>query len=82
MTAKSIDVLFEETGMTIDDVSDRSGLPVKRVEAIVVGRWTPSPDERRRIAEVFGTVSDQIIWGHTMDPRNIRYHRFGMKENF
>lgn len=79
---KSIDLLFEETEMTINDLADRSGLPLDRVEAIVVGRWTPSPQERSRIAEVFDTPVDQISWGHTMDPRNIRYRQFGMKENF
>jgi len=79
---KSIDLLFEETGMTINHLADRSGLPLDRVEAIVVGRWTPSPQERSRISEVFDTPVDQISWGHTMDPRNIRYRRFGMKENF
>jgi hypothetical protein len=25
---------------------------------------------------------DQISWGHTMNPRNVRYHRFGLKEDF
>lgn len=23
-----------------------------------------------------------ISWGHTMNPRNVRYRRFGLKENF
>jgi hypothetical protein len=57
-------------------------LAPERVEAIAVGRWTPSPEERRRIAEAFGVSVEEISWGHTMDPRNIRYHRFGLKENF
>jgi hypothetical protein len=34
------------------------------VLAIVLGRWTPSPAERDRIAAVFGVTRDQITWGH------------------
>jgi hypothetical protein len=79
---KTIDLLFEETGFTIEDVAERSQLAVERVEAIAVGRWTPSPAERLRLAEAFGAIVDDIAWGHTMDPRNIRYRRLGLRENF
>ncbi len=79
---KTIDVLFEETGLTIDDVAERSGLSLTRLEAIVLGRWTPSPAERLQLAEALGAQVDDIAWGHTMDPRNIRYRRLGLRENF
>ena len=79
---KTIDLLFEETQLAIEDVAERSQLPLKRVEAIVLGRWTPSPAERLRLAEAFGVLVDDVAWGHTMDPRNIRYRRFGLRENF
>lgn len=79
---KTIDLLLEEQNLTIDDISERSQLPLGRVEAIALGRWTPSPAERVRLAESFGLAVDDIAWGHTMDPRNIRYRRFGLRENF
>ena len=79
---KTIDVLFEEAGLTIDDVAERSGLSLTRLEAIVLGRWTPSPAERLQLAEALGAQVDDIAWGHTMDPRNIRYRRLGLRENF
>lgn len=79
---KTIDLLFEETQLTIDDVAERAMLAVERIEAIALGRWTPSPDERRRVAHAFGVPIDEVSWGHSMDPRNIRYRRFGLKENF
>ena len=77
----NIDDLFEESGLTIDDLADRSGLTVERLEAIVTGRWTPSPEDRSRFAEAFGREVSDIAWGHTMDPRNIRYRRFGRRGN-
>lgn len=79
---KTIDLLFEESALTIDDVAERARLTMARVEAIALGRWTPSPSERQRLAEAFGVEIDDISWGHSMDPRNIRYRRFGLKENF
>jgi transcriptional regulator with XRE-family HTH domain len=79
---KTIDLLFDESHLTIEDIAERSRLTPERVEAIAVGRWTPSPQERQRIAAAFGVSIDEISWGHNMDPRNIRYHRFGLKENF
>jgi transcriptional regulator with XRE-family HTH domain len=37
----NIDELFEASGLSIDDLADRSGLTVARLEAIITGRWTP-----------------------------------------
>lgn len=79
---KTIDILFDESQLTIEDIAERARLTPERVEAIAVGRWTPSPNERQRIASAFGVPVEEISWGHTMDPRNIRYHRFGLKEDF
>ena len=76
---KTVDRLFEESGYSIDDVAERAGMDLARVEAIALGRWTPSPAERDRIADAFGVDVAQISWGHSMDPRNIRYRRFGFK---
>lgn len=79
---KTVDLLLEETGLTLEDVAERAGLPPDRVLAIISGRWTPSPQERKKIADAFGVGVEEISWGHTMDPRNVRYRRFGLKEDF
>ena len=79
---RTIDLFFEETGLGIDDVADKSGLAPQRVEAIALGRWTPSPAERQKIAAAFGVDVAMVSWGHTMDPRNVRYRRYGLKEDF
>jgi transcriptional regulator with XRE-family HTH domain len=79
---KTVEHLFEETGCTVEEIAQRSGLAPERVCAIAEGRWTPSPDDRERIAAAFGVPVSEISWGHTMNPRNIRYGRFGFKENF
>jgi transcriptional regulator with XRE-family HTH domain len=79
---KTVEHLFELTGLDIDDVAEKAGLPVERVAAIAEGRWTPSPDDRTRIAAAFGVSVEEVSWGHSMNPRNIRYRRHGLKENF
>ena len=79
---KTIDLLFEETGLTIEEIAKRTQLSAERIEAIAVGRWTPSPDERQRLAAAFGISIEDVSWGHTMAPRVVRYHRFGLREGF
>ncbi len=79
---KTVDQLFEETGLSVEEVADRAKLPAPRVAAIATGRWTPSPNERAGIAAAFAVSVDEVSWGHSLDPRNVRYRRFGMKELF
>lgn len=79
---KTIDLLLEECGLTIETMSARTGLDPNRILAIADGRWLPSPRERALLAELVGRHVDEIAWGHSMAPRNIRYQRFGLKENF
>lgn len=79
MSSRTVDVLLDEHQLTIHDLADRSLLTLERVEAIATGRWTPSPAEREKIARSFDLDVNQISWGHTLDPRNIRYRQFGLK---
>ena len=79
---KTIDVLLEEHRLALDELAARAKLPIERVEAIVDGRWTPSPREREKLAAALGVPIAEVSWGHTMNPRNVRYHRYGLKENF
>jgi len=79
---KTVDLLIEEQNVSIDQLAEKCGLLPERVLAIVDGRWLASPDERTRMAAALKTAVDQISWGHTMSPRNVRYHRFGLKEDF
>lgn len=80
MTMSTVDQLFEQASLTVEDVAERTKLTVERVEAIAMGRWTPSPSERQKLAAVFDVPVEEVSWGHTMDPRNIRYRRFGLRK--
>ena len=56
----------DRTGGTLaaGELVERSGLERTRVMAIYLGRWTPSPAERDRLAGVLGVSKDEITWGH------------------
>lgn len=79
---KTVEHLLDELDINLDDLAVRSGLTIERTLAIADGRWTPSPPERERLAAALGVPVAEISWGHTMSPRNVRYGRFGLKEDF
>ena len=60
--------------ISIDDLTERSGLSHDRVMAIALGRWTPSPSERTSIANVFGVPTSTIAWGHKTPIQHLYGH--------
>ncbi len=58
----------------IPTLANRSGLDEGRVTAIALGRWTPSPSERQKIAAVFGVAADEISWGHATPIQHLYGH--------
>ena len=79
---KTIDLLFNESGLSLQELAQQTKLPESRLSDILKGRWTPSPKDREKLASAFQVASESISWGHSMAPRNVRYHRFGLKEEF
>src|SRR5947207_1315933 len=54
---------LEEKGMTLDQLVEAAELDAKLVQAIVSGNYTPSPSERKRLADVLGVSIDDVSWG-------------------
>ena len=71
---RRVDELCAERQLSVKQLAEKSGLDEQRVLAIVLGRWTPSPAERDKIAAVFGLTRDQIIWGHKTPIQHIYGH--------
>jgi transcriptional regulator with XRE-family HTH domain len=63
-TVCSVDQLCAGRNLDVRQLAELSGLDEQRVLAIVMGRWTPSPQERQAIAAVFSLTPDEIAWGH------------------
>ncbi|MCI0461332.1 MAG: helix-turn-helix transcriptional regulator [Gemmataceae bacterium] len=71
---KTVNDLCVEHSLGPKELAERAGLDEQRVLAIVLGRWTPSPAERDRVASVFGLTRDQIVWGHKTPIQHIYGH--------
>jgi plasmid maintenance system antidote protein VapI len=71
---KNVDQLCVERSIDARQLAELAGLDEQRVFAIVLGRWTPSPEERDKIAAVFGLKRDQIAWGHKTPIQHIYGH--------
>lgn len=72
--AKSVHDLCVQHKISLEELSNRSGLELSRVQAIYLGRWTPSPTERQKIAEVLGLPKEDIAWGHKTPIQHIYGH--------
>ena len=68
---KNIPGLCAERGIDARQLAELSGLDEPRVAAIILGRWTPSPEERDAIAAVFGLTRGEIVWGHTIPVQHL-----------
>ncbi len=71
---RSVNDLCKEHAVTPEELADRCGIDPQRVLAIALGRWTPSPQERDKVAAFFGLTKDQISWGHKTPIQHIYGH--------
>lgn len=74
MTTLSVAELCVQQQMTVDQLAEQSGLDNQRVLAIVMGRWTPKPEERQKIAKVFDVSIEEVAWGHKTPIQHIYGH--------
>jgi hypothetical protein len=75
---KQIGEWTAEQGLGLEHLLDSSGLERRVVEAIVQGRYTPSPQQRQRLAAALGIAPQQIAWGH----QNAVDHMYGHGPQF
>lgn len=70
----SVAQLCQERGIDAAELVRLSGLDELRVAAIMQGRWTPSPSERKRIAGALEVSVEEIAWGHVTPIQHIYGH--------
>jgi len=71
---KSVSQWMTERGMAMAELVALSRLDVRVVEAIVMGRYTPSPEQRGRLAVALGVDLEQIAWGHVVPVEHMYGH--------
>ena len=72
--ATNLNDLCKQQGISSLELADKAGLDLLRVGAICLGRWTPSPKERAKIASVLNASVEDISWGHTTPIQHIYGH--------
>ena len=70
----SVAELCERDKLSAADLAAKIGLDEGRVTAILLGRWTPSPAERQKIASAFNVTIDEIAWGHKTPVQHLYGH--------
>jgi transcriptional regulator with XRE-family HTH domain len=71
---QSVADLCRERGLTVPQLAERSELEESRVLAIALGRWTPSPTERQKIAAALAVAVEEITWGHQTPIQHLYGH--------
>lgn len=72
--SRSIEELCKEHQMTVQELIEKTGVDDHRLVAIYMGRWTPSPEDRKKIASAFELEVDDITWGHITPIQHIYGH--------
>ncbi len=74
MATVSVSELCVQHQMNVQQLAEKTGLDENRVVAIIMGRWTPSPAERKKVADAFDVEIDGISWGHKTPIQHIYGH--------
>jgi len=71
---RSVAEICHEQKLTVEQLAEKAGLAPDRTAAIIEGRWTPSPDERRKVAGALDVRIDDISWGHKTPIQHVYGH--------
>jgi hypothetical protein len=71
---KTVAEWMAERDMALPQLVDASGLDRRVVAAIAQSRYTPSPEQRHRIASALGVEPDQVAWGHQAQVEHVYGH--------
>ena len=63
-----------DRGLSVAELVAASGLESGVLEAILQGRYTPSPQQRERLAAALSVGLDQIAWGHVVPVEHMYGH--------
>lgn len=74
MEVRSIRDWMAERRIDFDKLLEAAALDRKVLEAMVHDRYTPSPQQRTRVAAALGVTPEQILWGHTNQVDHIQGH--------
>jgi lambda repressor-like predicted transcriptional regulator len=72
--AKSLAEWMTERGINLEQLLESTALDRKVLLAILNRRYTPSPQQRQRVAAALGVAPEEVLWGHTTPVEHIHGH--------
>ena len=63
-----------ERGIDVARLVEATSFERRVIEAIAAGRYTPSPEQRKRLAAALGIDLSQITWGHASPVEHMYGH--------
>jgi transcriptional regulator with XRE-family HTH domain len=71
---QSIAEWMKERSIAVDALLEATGLDRKVLDRIVHGQYTPSPQQRQRLAAALGVTPEQVAWGHVNPVAHVYGH--------
>ena len=71
---KTVADWMAERAMSVAELVEASGMDRRVVEAIAGSRYTPSPEQRRRLAATLGVGPEEVAWGHQTTVEHVYGH--------
>ena len=71
---KTVGEWMADRGLDLAVLTAASGLDRRVVEAVAGNRYTPSPQQRQRLAAALGLDPEQIAWGHQAPVEHVYGH--------
>ena len=63
-----------ERGFDLAALVAAAGVEERVVDAIARGRYTPSPEQRQKLAAALAVGVDEIAWGHVAEVSHVYGH--------
>lgn len=74
MTIKSVAEWMAERGLTLTQLAEVARLDDRIVAAIAAARYTPSPEQRQRVAAALGVTVEEVTWSHQAAVVHVQGH--------
>jgi lambda repressor-like predicted transcriptional regulator len=71
---KTVADWMAERGLSLAQLIEACGLDKRVVKAMVEGRYTASPEQRRVVAAALGVLPEQVAFGHVAQVEHIHGH--------
>ena len=73
-TTRTVREWMADRGMTLEQLESASRVDHNVLEAICEGRYTPSPQQRERVAAALGVEPARVAWGHVTPVSHLYGH--------